>query len=678
MSQLMTSPPHSNIEAVTEILHGIPVTDPYRWLEDQNSSRTRAWIADQTRYCRAYLDAITNRGHIRERIRRFLAVETFDLLQPVANRYFFRKRLPDQEQPCIYMRECPDGEDHLLVDPAERDTGTFTAVKPLRVSPDGRLLLYEIKEGGERTGTFALLDIASRTTLPDVLPRGYLRGLVFAPDGKSFYYVLEALDTKRPLYRAAHHHVLGSQFSEDREVFFAGEDQHLRLYLTSDATHMTFAVVRFHEKTSTQFYRRSFESHDVPELISSDFDLDLHRLPIPERTIAITYRDAPNGRIVEEQFLESGERRWIDVIPETNMSIKNVVVLQRHFVVLYMKDMVSRLLLFDFSGRQTGELPVRNSDSVNVIGGSAETEEFFIETESFTEPVSIFRCSAASNQKMQWAKQTVPIDSANYCHVQFWYPSKDGTHIPMYLVGRRDVVENGAHPTVMTSYGGYGISAKPRFSPFVLFLIEHGCLFALPNIRGGGEFGPAWHEAAKRRNRQTAYDDFLSGAEWLIKSRRTTPERLAIFGGSNSGLLVAAALTQRPDLFRAVICMVPLLDMLRYHLFDQGYVWREEFGTSEDPDDFAALASYSPYHRVENGVAYPATMIVSGDADRNCNPLHARKMTARLQTANVSSRPIILDYSAFRGHSPVLPLSVRVEALTDRLAFLCDQLQVSV
>jgi prolyl oligopeptidase len=248
----------------------------------------------------------------------------------------------------------------------------------------------------------------------------------------------------------------------------------------------------------------------------------------------------------------------------------------------------------------------------------------------------------------------------------------------MYLVGRRDVLDKTDNPTIMTSYGGFGTSMTPQFSVFVAFLMERGCLFALPNIRGGSEFGIAWHEAAKRQNRQTAYDDFLCAAEWLIETGRTAPARLAIFGGSNSGLLVGAALTQRPDLFRAVVCMVPMLDMLRYHLFDNAHIWKNEFGSVDDPNDFAALAKYSPYHQVRQGTAYPATMIVSGDSDRNCNPLHARKMTACLQAANVSDHPIFLDYSEFRGHSPVLPLSVRVEALTDRMAFLCDQLQLSL
>jgi prolyl oligopeptidase len=246
----------------------------------------------------------------------------------------------------------------------------------------------------------------------------------------------------------------------------------------------------------------------------------------------------------------------------------------------------------------------------------------------------------------------------------------------MFLAGRRDLLETGSQPVIMTSYGGYGVSLTPQFSVFVAFMLEHGCLFALPNIRGGSEFGVAWHNAAKRHHRQTAFDDFLSAAEWLIQSGRADPKRLAIFGGSNSGLLVGAAMTQRPDLFRAVVCMVPVLDMVRYHLFDGAEIWKEEFGTAEEPADFAALFDYSPYHRVRDGVEYPATMIVSGDADQNCNALHARKMTARLQAANRSRRPILLDYSPQRGHSAVLPLSMRTTALADRMAFLCDQLTV--
>jgi prolyl oligopeptidase len=674
----MERPPFSAVEPVTDILHSVPVVDPYRWLEDQDSVRTRAWVAEQTRYARNYLDAIPGRELIRRRIRDLLAVETYDSLQRAGRRYFFRKRLPDQEQSCIYMRNGADGPDQLLIDPLERGTGEYTAVKPLRVSPDGRLLLYEVKEGGERTGTFELLEIETRKRLPDFLPRGYLRGFAFAPDGTRFYYVHQAVDAKRPFYRAAYEHVVGTSASEDQEVFFAGEGQKIRLALFSDRKRLVYFVYRFLEKTFTDIYLKPFERQGMPEPIVRGIDYSLGLRSLDDRIFAMTDRGAPNRRIVEISLRDNGQQEWIDIVPETATPIQNWLIAGDRIFVSYLKEMTHQVHIFNLSGKALGKLPIRSDETVRMIGGSPESGELLLETESFTEPVAIFRYSTKNGNRTLWTGRSVPFAPENYAHSQIWYTSKDGTRVPMYLVGRPETLAGNRNPTIMTSYGGYGVSMTPQFSIFVAFLMEHGCLFALPNIRGGSEFGLQWHNAAKRLNRQAAYDDFLSAAEWLIDTGRTSPAKLAIFGGSNSGLLVGAALTQRPDLFRAVVCMVPMLDMLRYHLFDNAHVWNDEFGTADDPDDFTALVKYSPYHQVRQNTAYPATMFVSGDADRNCNALHARKMTARLQAANVSDHPIFLDYNKFRGHSPVLPLSERIEALTDRMAFLCDQLQLPV
>jgi prolyl oligopeptidase len=678
MRGLNAALPFSPVEPVTDILHGVPVTDPYRWLEDQDSPRTRQWLENQTGYARAYLDDIPCRERIRARIHEFLAVETYDSLQKAGNRYFFRKRLPNQEQACIYMREGSQGEDQLLLDPATRATGPHTALRPLRASPDGRLLLYEIKEGGERTGTFALFDIESHATLSDVLPRGHLRGFAFGPDSKSFYYAHESSDAKRPFYRAAYHHVLGAPFADDQEIFCAGEGEKLRLCIVSDPNRLGFLVYKFLEKTRTDFYLKTFDSSGPPELILADAAYIFGPRLISGKILAITDRDAPNLRIVELNLRKKKDPEWIDLVPETAMRITRWLVVGNHIFVSRIRYTRTYVSVFDFLGRKTNELPICDDLTVRLIGGSPENDELLMEAESFTEPISIWRYSEVSGKCLLWAKRKIPFDSRNYRLIQVAFTSADGTSIPMFLVGREDVLERGTRPMVMTSYGGYGVSVTPQFSVFVAFLMEHGCVFALPNIRGGSEFGGKWHNAAKRGNRQTAYDDFLCAAEWLIQSGRTTRDKLAIFGGSNSGLLVGAALTQRPDLFRAAVCMVPLLDMLRYHLFDNAHVWKNEFGTVDEPNDFAALANYSPYHRVRDGVAYPATMFISGDADKSCNPLHARKMTARLQAANVSGNPIILDYSKFRGHSPVLPFSDRIDGLTDRVAFLCDQLQLSV
>jgi prolyl oligopeptidase len=678
MPKLMEPPPHSPVEPVTEILHGMAVTDPYRWLEDQESIRTRGWLTAQTEYARAYLDAIPDRERIRQRVRELLDVETYDSVQKVGPKYFFRKRLPGQEQPSIYLREGPDGEDLLLVDPAERGTGVHTAVKPLRASPDGRLLLYEVKEGGERTGIFELLHIQSRKTLPDVLPRGYLRGFAFAPDSRSFYYVHEAIASK-PQRQAVYHHVLGARFDNDKQIFFAGDGDKLRLGIVPGNEQLGFLVRRFLDKPYTDFYLWRFGCEAAPMPVIENAGYKFEPVLMKDgRILAVTDRDAPNSRIVRLRLREGLEPEFVDVIPTTDVPIQDLAVTESRIFVSYTRGIKTQIAVFDLFGKALDDLPIAKLDTVRFASGSLAADEMFFERESFTRPIQLYRYSSRIGEAKLWAERKVPFSSQGFSHSQVWFPARDGTSIPMFLVGRREFLESGRHPAIMTSYGGYGVAMTPQFSVFVAFLIERGCLFALPNIRGGSEFGVEWHDAAKRRNRQVAFDDFIRAAEWLIETGRAEPQRLAIFGGSNSGLLVGAAMTQRPDLFRAVVCMVPMLDMLRYHLFDNAHVWKEEFGTADDPRDFAALLGYSPYYRVQESTPYPATMIVSGDADQNCNPLHARKMTARLQAANASDHPILLDYSRHRGHSPVLPLSVRIDALTDRMAFLCDQLELAV
>jgi prolyl oligopeptidase len=677
MSGLACAPPFSPVEPVTEVFHGVPVTDPYRWLEDQGSPRTREWLKEQTRYARAHLDNIPGRELIQKRTQEFLAVETCDSVQKAGCRYFFRKRLPNQEQPCIYMREGIDGYDQLLIDPAEYGRGKYTSVKLLRVSPGGRLVLYEVKQGGERTGTFELLETETRTRLPDVLPRGLLRGLVFAPDGGSFYYSHEASETTRPSYRAVCCHILGTPFSDDQEIFYGGDDKRLRLFILGGNQRLGILINKCLDRVYTDFYLRPYGTDAVaaPVLVNADFVFE----PIlaEDRILALTDRGAPNLRIVEILAGTNNDPEFIEIIPEQDVPIHQWSVVGESLFATYVRQGRTEIHPYDFAGRRTEDVPVPEVENIRFVGPLL-SQELIFEAESLTEPIAIWRYPPQGEKCTLLAKRNVPFDSENYDQSRIWYPSKDGTRVPMFLVGRRDVLNGGAQPTILTSYGGFGASITAQFSVFVASLLERGCLFALACIRGGGDFGAEWHSAGKRRNRQTAIDDFLSAAEWLIKTGRTAPGRLAIFGGSNAGLLVGAALTQKPHLFRAVLCIAPMLDMLRYHLFDESHIWKEEFGTADDAEDFAGLAKYSPYQQVRQGLDYPATLIVSGDVDTNCNPLHARKMTARLQAANSSPHPILLDYSELRGHSLVLPLSERIRGLTDRVALFCDQLQLTI
>lgn len=679
MPKLTEAPPYTPIEPVTEILHGIQVSDPYRWLEDQNSPPTREWLAQQDCYARSYLDAIPGRERIRKRVRELLDVETCDSLQKVGTRYFFRKRRPGREQPCIFCRDGIHGRDELLIDPAERGTGKYTAVRPLQVSADGRLLLYEVKEGGERSATFELLDIATCQVLADALPRGYLRGFAFAPDSQSFFYVHQPAEGEQSRLRAVYLHALGTELSEDREIFRCNDTENLRLHIVPGPGYVGILVFHYGDSTYTDFYLVSFDDDRTREPLIKNAAYKFGVVLLRDgRILAITDLDAPNFRIVELQKRTAQEPKFIELVSPTEVPIQNWVATEERIFVSYLRAMRTEVEVFDAWGNRLKCLPFGGSETVRMIGASESGDELLLEHESFITPIRIESYSTEDEKARLWAERKVLFNSDDFAHTQAWFDAKDGTRIPIYLAGHREILGGGGpHPTIMTSYGGYGVSMTPQFSVFVAFMMERGCLFALPNIRGGSEFGIEWHDAARRRNRQVAFDDFLSAAEWLAGSGRTDPKRLAIFGGSNSGLLVGAAITQRPDLFRAVVCMVPILDMIRYHHFDDAGIWKEEYGTADDPKDFTALFAYSPYHKVHDGLKYPATLIVSGDSDQNCNALHARKMTARLQAANGSDRPILLDYDPHRGHSPVLPLSTRIEALTDRLAFLCDQLELT-
>ncbi|MGB8733672.1 MAG: hypothetical protein WCC99_20640, partial [Candidatus Sulfotelmatobacter sp.] len=394
MPELAMAPPYSPVEPVTEVLHGVTVTDPYRWLEDQDSPRTREWLRAQQEYARSYLDAIPGRDRIRRRIRELLDVETYDSIQKVGPQYFFRKPLPGQEQPCIYLREGAKGTDQLLIDPAERGAGPYTAVKPLRVSPDCRLLLYEVKDGGERTGTFEILEIETRKALPDILPRGYLRGFTFAPDSKSFYYVHESLNAKRPHYRAAYHHVLGRRFEDDQEVFCAGEDHRLRLQIVPGRHQLGFLVLHFDEETRADFFLWSISSGHAPEPVIRHAEYKFGPLLLPDgRILAITDRDAPNFRIVEVRPRQDQEPEFVNVVHENDAAIQDWAVIGEQVFVSYVRKLKMEIDIFDLACRRLGELPIEASSTVRLISGIERMDELLFEQESFTKPAQTYRYS---------------------------------------------------------------------------------------------------------------------------------------------------------------------------------------------------------------------------------------------------------------------------------------------
>jgi prolyl oligopeptidase len=682
MAHAVDAPPPTPVEPVIEILHGVEITDPYRWLEDQNSPRTRKWLEEQAAYTRAYFDAIPYRERIRTRVRELLAhKEVISEPWNVGNRYFFLKRQEGAEQPVIAMKDGFLRPETILVDPALRGSGNSTAVSTAAISKDGGLLAYSVRQGGTDHSCLEILDVERAVVLPDRLPEGFCTGFVFAPDSSGFYYSHRELHDPRPNYRAAFWHQFGTELSRDREIFFAGEEpnQFLGILGSPEAGLLAYTVFFTGKTPRTAVYLQQMSSEPTEaRLVVKEVEGCFAPFFVRDKLLAYTDYSAPNFRIVRIDLAHPDRSRWRDVVPESGKRIQQFSVVGDRVFATRIDRFSTKVDVFGLDGKQKETPDFPACGSIDLLNRTSATDKLFYGHTSISEPGTVYCYDARRQEADAWSETNSPFDPSAIAVEETAYTSTDGTSVPLFLAARKDLLHSGPLPTFLTGYGGFGSCVTPRFTAFATFLMEQGFLFAVPALRGGSELGEQWHRAGKGENRQNSFNDFVAAAEWLVREQRSIPVRIAIGGGSNAGLLVGAAITQRPDLFRAAICLGPLLDMARYHLFDLAAGWADEYGSPEDQDDFQSLLAYSPYHRVSENVAYPAVLLISGDADTRCNPMHARKMAARLQAATSSTRPVLLDYKTTWGHTPVQAFSTRIEALTDRLAFVCHELGVLV
>ena len=683
MPPAVAAPPPTQAEPVTETLHGVQITDPYRWLEDQNSPRTRAWLEEQTAYTRAYFDAIPNRDQIRERVRELLALKG-SISDPwnVGERYFFLKRQNDREQPVIVLRDGLFGPETILVDPALRETGCSTSVSIATISEDGRFLAYSVRQGGTDHSSIEILDLETGAVLPDRLPDGFCSGIAFATRGSGFYYSHRELSDPHPNYRAVFWHRFGTERSQDQEMFFAGDEPNLFLGIhhSPEAKLLVYNISSTGKfrRTSIYMHREDDGEAATPTLLLHDIEGCFAPFFVRGRLLAYTDLAAPNFRIVAIDISHADPTHWRDIVPESARCIQAFAVADDQIFVTYTDRFSTRIEAFGLDGKEKQPIPVPLHGTINLVNRTIVTEKLLYSYTSASEPARVCCYDTRTEEAVTWEEGNLAFDPSLIESDEVVYDSKDGTSVPLLLATRKGLLHSGPLPTFLTGYGGFGSCVTPRFTAFATFLMEQGFLFAVPALRGGSELGEQWHRAGKGRNRQNSFDDFVAAAEWLISERWSTAGRIAIGGGSNAGLLVGAAITQRPELFRAAICLGPLLDMTRYHLFDFAAGWADEYGSPDDEQDFHSLLAYSPYHRVRGGTAYPAVLFISGDADTRCNPMHTRKMTARLQAATSSDHLILLDYKPAWGHAPVQPLSIKIDALTERLAFICHELGVRV
>jgi prolyl oligopeptidase len=665
------APPATRRDDVKEILHGVAIVDPYRWLEDQQAPETRAWIDAQNAYAHRLLDPLPKRAAIRDRLQALAGRDTQWAPTERAGRYFILKRRAGDDLPILYVRDGLEGKDAVLLDPAPLSPDHTTSVEIEDISMDGGVLAYGVRTSGEDETELRLRDTRTFKDLPDRLPRALYRGASLLPDGRGFYYARQ----DRASGIRIRYHAVGTPLAKDLEVFGAGfgPSDWMGASVSENGRHLILSVS--HGWARSELYVQDLDPPGPVIPIATDLDAHLEAAYAGDRLVVRTDWQAPTGRIVEIDPADPQPARWRDLVPNGPDAIEGMALVGGRLVVHTLHEVAARLEVYALDGKKEGSIVLPGPGTVDSLQGRFDKDDLFFGFQSYTTPPSTLRVPLTSRTaSVFWAAAT-PFEPDRYLTRQVWVPSKDGTKVPMFVIYRRGLEPDGKRPTLLHGYGGFAVSLTPVFSPVVAWWLEQGGVYAVANLRGGAEFGEAWHKAGMLQNKQNVFDDFIAAAEWLVANRYTSPEHLAIRGASNGGLLMGAAMTQRPDLFRAVLCEFPDLDMVGYHRFpNNNPPALLEYGDASKPEQFKYLVAYSPYQRVTPATPYPAVLFMTGDADTRVPPLQARKMTARVQAATSSGRPVLLLYDTKAGHAGGRPLGKVIEDQALEMAFLTWQL----
>ncbi|MCL4808035.1 MAG: prolyl oligopeptidase family serine peptidase [Thermoanaerobaculia bacterium] len=685
------APPPTEARPVTDVLHGESIVDPYRWLEgDAKGALTpevNAWTDAQLAYTRQVLDNLPGRAAVEARLRELMEVGTISAPRMRGNRYFYSKREGNENQARIFVREGLSGAPKLLLDPNTLDAKGLVTISWTSPDPAGKLLAFGMYRAGDENSTLFVLDVDSGRWLADEIP-GKVGSVDWLPDSSGFFYrSLE--NVKDPYSGQVMFHRLGTHPRQDVRLFrqytkeenaklattygpgfSASEDGRWGFlgYATGTSTNDLWAVDLDRWKRTGEFVRADVivGSESTSRGTSLGDTLFLH-----------TTDGAKNGRVVAVDLNAPARAGRKTLVPARNdVTIRGHPLARGNPGVNLLKDAATRVELYTLDGKPLGELPLPGIGSAFLATAQDRTEAFLTYT-SFNEPSGVYRVDLATKKVELWERPKVPVDPSIVEVKQVFVTSKDGTKVPMFVVHRKGLKLDGNNPTLLYAYGGFNVSQTPSFSATLFPWFEAGGVYALAGLRGGGEYGDAWHEAGMLGNKQNVYDDFIAAAEWLVAEKYTKPARLAVSGGSNGGLLTGAVLTQRPELFGAVISAVPLLDMLRYQSFLMARYWIPEYGTAENPDQFGFLRAYSPYHNVKKGTKYPAVLLTAGENDSRVHPLHARKMAALLQASTASDpaqKPVLLWVDREAGHGQGKPLALRVRDVADQRMFLMWQL----
>jgi prolyl oligopeptidase len=666
-------PPATRADPVVETLHGVAVPDPYRWLEDQAAPETRAWIDAQNAYTNAVIGALPGKDRIERRLTELIKIDILSVPFIRGGRHFYSKRRADQEQPILYVKK-GDGAEEVLVDPRGLSPDPATSANFEDVSPDGRLLAYGVRQGGQDEIEVRLMDVDTRRAV-EALPKARYSGVAIGADKADVYY--SRLTKEGP--RVYRHRIGGAQ--ADEEIFGEGYGPEKIIFaeISGDGRYLLVTVLHGSAGLKTELYVQELGKGTPLRPIVNDLDAVFYAQIAGDTLFHRTNWKAPNWRVMAVDLRDPARDKWREVVPEGKSVISAISGAGGQLFVSRLEDVQPKVTAYTPEGKVVRAVPLPGIGSTTGIRGDWDQDDAFFLFSSFGQPQTIYRYRVSGGTTDVWARLAVPVAQGGVEVRQVFYTSKDGTRVPMFVAHRKGLALDGKRPTLLTAYGGFNQPQLPSFSARAAFWIENGGVYALANLRGGGEYGEDWHHAGMLDKKQNVFDDFIAAAEWLVANKYASPETLAISGGSNGGLLVGAAMTQRPELFRAVVCGYPLLDMVRYHRFLVARYWVPEYGSADDPAQLAVLRAYSPYHNVKKGVRYPAVLFITGDGDTRVAPLHARKMAALMQasTASGADRPVLLHYDTKAGHSGGLPASKQIEDLTQEMRFLFWQLGVS-
>ena len=670
-----------------DVYHGIEVADPYRWLEDPNSQESRKWIEAQNKLTASYLEKVPARAWIKQRLTKLWDYEKYGVPTQRGGNYIYSRNDGLQNQSVLYVAEGLDAEPRELLDPNKLSDDGTVALMGYESSDDGRLLAYGLATAGSDWQEWRVRDVETAKDLEDHLQWVKFSGVSWTPDGQGFYYSrydepsAETKLTGTNYYQKLFYHKIGTPQSEDQLVYKRDDEKEWGFSgdVTDDGRYLIISVWRGTEQKNQIFYK-DLEKPDseVVELISK-FEAEYSFVGNDGPVFYFrTDLDAPRYRLIAVNSDEPARDRWRELVPTAEDVLEDVRLIGGRFLASYLKDARSQVQIFDKSGKSIGELELPGIGTVGGFTGRQDDTETFYAYTSFTTPTTIYRYDVLTGKSTVFRKPDVDFKAAEYETKQVFYKSADGTQVPMFIVHRKGINLDGQNPTMLYGYGGFNVSLSPSFSIGRLVWLDMGGVYAVPNLRGGGEYGRSWHEAGMLKNKQNVFDDFIAAAEWLIAEKYTSPEKLAISGGSNGGLLVGACMTQRPELFGAAVPAVGVMDMLRYQKFTIGWAWMSEYGSSDDPEQFKTLLAYSPLHNIEPGKSYPATLVTTSDHDDRVVPAHSFKFTAALQAAQAGPEPILARIETRAGHGAGTPTSKQIETLADTYAFLVGALGVEV